>query len=488
MSIALLTCTATVGGLVDAAEHIRRSSVASVCIQHILTVLEGDKGIGNPFACTGIDKVVNITTTTERSVRIAVEAMVVFLVEDEDDTLVTKSRNLIVSEAIQRLNTLYDIAVLVLCVFNTLGGIIQTIDRLEGLPHTGIVHVVEHRVGVLRRTATLEVHTTNILTTLYPASGEVGELRIEVVIGTVSETSLSGLVLIMLSGHQDLREPLVGTVNTRPLGIEIPVIGSQRACGNHLVTERDHTVQVCTLVILGSPGSATLRLTVQQSLSQEVGGGVLGPCAVSTPFLRWQHLVGFLELGDDKVQRFLLRCTGKVLFDVTVSGLGLECHTTILCEQTVVIVSTQEVSLTESLVTAVLVFHVVCLADNQVGSRDAVIHLIPEGRYGWTVLIGCTQSLCTVEGVQTVVVGVPALRGEVGTIGELVASIERDAVSPLITEVPAYVCIESGSHLQGSSLVFEQCVAIKVSGILFQEVVTTRGHSRQGKHRQRTAN
>ena len=180
-----------------------------------------------------------ITTASEGSIRIAVKAGVALLVEDEDDTLVADIRHLI------GCNTVSGNHVGIL-----LGNIVQTIYGLEGLPHTGIVDIVEYRIGVLCRTTALEVHTTDILTTLYPTSREVRELRIEIVVCTVSETTLSRLILIVLGSHQDFRQSFVRTVNTSPLSIQIPIVGSQRACSDNLIAERDNTVEVGILIIL----------------------------------------------------------------------------------------------------------------------------------------------------------------------------------------------------------------------------------------------
>ena len=98
-------------------------------------------------------------TTSECAVRLTVEAVIVLLVEDEDDTLVTDTRHLFSLDTILSNNGL-----------SGLVSMVQTINGLEGLPHTSIVHVVEYRISILCRTAALEVHTTDILTTLYPTS------------------------------------------------------------------------------------------------------------------------------------------------------------------------------------------------------------------------------------------------------------------------------------------------------------------------------
>ena len=89
MCIALLTGTCTVGCLVDTAENIRFRRITGIGIQHILTILEGYEGVGHPFLGEGIHEVVIINATTEGTVRITVETMVVFLIQDEDDTLVS---------------------------------------------------------------------------------------------------------------------------------------------------------------------------------------------------------------------------------------------------------------------------------------------------------------------------------------------------------------------------------------------------------------
>ena len=277
----------------------------------------------------------------------------------------------------------------------------------------------------------------------------------------------------MLGSHQDFIQPLVRTVDTSPLSIQIPVVGSQWASSNHLVAKRDGAIQVGTLVIARSPRSATLTLAIQQGLGQEVGCGVLGPSTVATPLILWQHLISLFEVVDNLVQSLLLAGTLKALLNSTVGRLGLEYHATILAEQAIIVVATQEVSLAKSLVARIFLRHVIGLADNQVGGRDTVVHLIPEGRYTRTVLIGSTQSRCTVLRIQTVVVGVPRLSGQVGTIGKLITSIQGDTIGPLVTEVPADVCIKSSSHLQSTSLVFKQCIRIKMSGIFLQKIVAT---------------
>ena len=133
-----------------------------------------------------------LASTTEGAIRLAIKAVIVLLVENEDDTLVTDTRHLVGFDTI--------ISNHLLCVSLSM---VQTIDGLEGLPHTGVVHIVEYRIGVLCRTAALEVHTADVLTTLYPTTGEVGELGIEIVISTVTETTLSRIVLIVLGCHQD---------------------------------------------------------------------------------------------------------------------------------------------------------------------------------------------------------------------------------------------------------------------------------------------
>ena len=190
--------------------------------------------------------------------------------------------------------------------------------------------------------------------------------------------SLSSIIQIMLSSHQDFIKTLVGAVNTSPLCIEIPVVGSQWAGSYHFVTERNHAIEIGILLVLGSPGSTTLRLTVKQSLCQEMSSRVLCPGSVTTPFLGRQQIIGSLKIFNYQIQSFLLSGTCVVLFDCSVGRFSLQSHSTILTEQTVVIVSTQEVSLTKSLVTGIFIGNIVSLADNQVGSRDSVVHLIPE--------------------------------------------------------------------------------------------------------------
>ena len=113
----------------------------------------------------------------------------------------------------------------------------------------------------------------------------------------------------MLSSHKDFRKSLVGAVNTRPLGIEVPVVGSQWTCSDHFVAERDNSLQVGILVILVSPGSATLGLTVEKRLGEEVGSRVACPGSVAAPLVGWQHVVGVLEIADDQVQRLLFTGT-----------------------------------------------------------------------------------------------------------------------------------------------------------------------------------
>ena len=219
-----------------------------------------------------------------------------------------------------------------------------------------------------------------------------------------------------------------------------------------------------------------------------MGCGVLRPSTIATPLVLRQHLISLLKVGDHLCEGLVLRGTCIVLLDRTVGRLQLQHDTTILTEQTVEVVAAQEVSLTEGLVTAVLIGHVHSLRDHQVGGSDTIVHLIPKCRYGRAVLVGCTQGWCTVQWIQTIIVSIPGLRGEVGTIGELITTIERDTVCPLITEVPADVSIESGSHLQGSSLVFQQRVSHLMACVLFQELIATGGRTQQSQHRQCTAN
>ena len=101
----------------------------------------------------------HIVTATKCAVRITIETRITLFVENEDDTLITQVGHLVGRDTVLS----YYVSIL-------LGGIIQTVDSLEGLPHTGIVHIVEYRISVLCRTAALEVHTTDVLTTLYPTS------------------------------------------------------------------------------------------------------------------------------------------------------------------------------------------------------------------------------------------------------------------------------------------------------------------------------
>ena len=174
MCITLLTGTSTVGCLVDTTENVRGFRITCIGIQDILTVLEGHESIGNPFLGKRIYEAMSISTTSEGTVRIAVETLIALLVENKDDTLIAQIGNLINGDAVIGSHgfTVVHTYILSVLVFfcSKLGNIVQTIDSLEGLPHTGIVHIVEYRISVLCRTATLEVHTTDILTTLYPTS------------------------------------------------------------------------------------------------------------------------------------------------------------------------------------------------------------------------------------------------------------------------------------------------------------------------------
>ena len=109
-----------------------------------------------------------------------------------------------------------------------------------------------------------------------------------------------------------------------------------------------------------------------------MGCCVLGPSTITTPLILWQHLISILEIVDNQVQSLLLAGTGKALLNSTIGRLGLEYHATILAEQAIVVVTTQEVSLAKCLVTRIFLSNVIGLADNQVGGRDTVVHLIPE--------------------------------------------------------------------------------------------------------------
>ena len=100
-----------------------------------------------------------IATTTECSIRITIETSVALLVQDEDDTLIAQIGHLIGCDTIGSNH----VSVLLSCM-------VQTINSLKGLPHTGIVHIVVNRVSILGRTTTLEVHTTDVLTTLNPTT------------------------------------------------------------------------------------------------------------------------------------------------------------------------------------------------------------------------------------------------------------------------------------------------------------------------------
>ena len=92
MCITLLTCAGAVSSLVDAAEDIRSCCVAAHAVveEHILTVHEVDECIGHPFAGAGVHEAVSHACTSECAIRLAVETMVILLVEDEDDTLITQ--------------------------------------------------------------------------------------------------------------------------------------------------------------------------------------------------------------------------------------------------------------------------------------------------------------------------------------------------------------------------------------------------------------
>ena len=413
----------------------------------------------------------------ECAILVVVETVVILLVENEDDTLVAKVGHLSVGNAIGGFHA-----------FSILCDIVQSIDGLEGLPHTGIVHVVEDGVGVLRGTAALEVHATDILAALYPCSGEVGELRVEVVVGTVAETALGGTVVVVLGSHQNFAKSFVLAVNTSPAGIEVPVVGCQRAGSDNLVAKGDDTGQVLLLVVTAVPFAATLALPEEQGLGEEVGGGIACPCAVAAPFVFWKHLVGLLKVADYLIEGLLFGSTLVVFPHITVGRSGLQHHAAILGEQAVVVIAAEEVGLAKGFVAGVFVLHVHGFLYHQVGGGDTIVHFIPESRHGRAVLVGSTQGSGQVEWVEAWVIGVPALRGEVGTIGELICSIEGNAVSPFVSEMPTDVSVESGSHLQGTRLIIQQCVGHLVPGILIQEVVATRCDANQGKHRQCTAN
>ena len=161
VSITLLSSTATIVGFVDTAEYVRLCGVAAhaVGVEHILATEVYREHVGHPLTCLWVYETVSLATTSEGTVgSLVLKAWVILLVEDKHDTDITEFWSLIFGHT----HSLHSVREFLI--------VVVAIDGLECLPHTRVVHIVEDGVCILCRTAALEVHTTDILSSLYPTS------------------------------------------------------------------------------------------------------------------------------------------------------------------------------------------------------------------------------------------------------------------------------------------------------------------------------
>ena len=334
--------------------------------------------------------------------------------------------------------------------------VVDSKDSLESLPETGIIHMVVDGVSVFRRTAALEVHVANPISATHPSVGEVGELRAEVVVCAVAEASDGGTGVVESSFHQDFVLLLSGAIHTIPVSIEVAVVWRQLPCADGIVASLYCLSQVS---ILGGAVEvvATLRSTEEQGFCEEVGGSSLSPCdafAVGEVFAL-EQVVCLAQVVNHLVPAVLLRSSCEVAHH-TGGRSELQCHAAILSRQAVVVVSSEEIGMSQTAVAHLLILDDVCLVDDGVARSDAIIHLVPE------VLRLRAVPVCTLDGwSEAGVVFVPCIRSEVVAAGEFVGAIERDAVSPLISEMPANVSIER--HGEG----FEAFLGVEVVGRVF---------------------
>ena len=121
-----------------------------------------------------------------------------------------------------------------------------------------------------------------------------------------------------------------------------------------------------------------------------------------------------------------------------------------------------------------LVGDFVSSGNDSVTRSDAIVHLVPECIHSRAVLVGCTEGRSSVHWTETRVVGVPRFAGEVVGVGELVCSIESDAVCPFVTEVPTDIAIEGSSECLESFGCLEVLCGI-LGGEVFIEEVTLAG-------------
>ena len=79
---------------------------------------------------------------------ILTKACVILLIQQEENSLIAKCGRIFSFNIIGRC---YVIA--------------NTINRFKGFPHTRIIHIIKHSISIFCRTATLELHVADILTT-----------------------------------------------------------------------------------------------------------------------------------------------------------------------------------------------------------------------------------------------------------------------------------------------------------------------------------
>ncbi len=228
--------------------------------------------------------------------------------------------------------------------------VVIAVNGFESLPQTRIVDIVEYVVCVFGRTATLEVHTADVLTALHITTCEIRELRVEVVVRTVAVTTRRR-TFVVRNGHQNLFRFFGSAVRSRPVSVKIVIVCFERTVGHYLVAELDSQIEVGFFRVFAVPVGATLALTIEQGFGVEVSGRVLRPCVVYPIVVGRDQFVGMFEVIDDLVEYLFLRCPLVVAFHLTAYYLGrfgLQNDAAVLSEQTQIVVTAQEISLAQS--------------------------------------------------------------------------------------------------------------------------------------------
>ena len=166
----------------------------------------------------------------------------------------------------------------------------------------------------------------------------------------VTEASMrAGTIVGELCSKNHLANILIGTIRLCIIPQLLEVL-AQWVGSNHLLTILDNSIQV-SILILGIPAIMQFRGTIQMSLCQEMGSSRLSKATNLLSFRRFrQQFICLLKIRNNLGKALFLAITSISIINLTIAWLQLQRHTSILLYQFEISKSTEEVTLTQTVV------------------------------------------------------------------------------------------------------------------------------------------